>query len=269
MGAKTGIDIEHLLVWAYREQEVDRRVAVVKEGNLTMVSSIGSNWPATTLELGARVDVSGSGTRLAWQARTLAQERTADDALTIHDAVLALDDVWVEMQDGEATLWTPESAKADGLDLCADDATLRPATPNGRLADFIHARLDRVVVAPLLIQHARAASRPDWHEGWSQSRASAWRGERDRWGRLRGNGRGLGEDRPEDVARDRAVWLVWRAALAVLAIDMEDRLAKWAPTGPLAPESPWELREKRIVPALVVQPEAPRKLMKRRRKMAI
>lgn len=243
---KERIDVEQLLIWSYRTQEVDRRCAAKA---LAVGGGAGSNWPGQTLELGARVDISGAG---AWMASVaLAQARTADDALAVHDAVLALDDMWLACDASDATLWTRESARGEGFEIAGErDAwSLRPAVTRGCGVEPAPVALARVVVAPLLILHARAGTRPDWCEGWDAAAAEAC--GRDRWGRRRVRPRGA--NAVEAVVRDRAVYLVWRAALACLAVSLEDALDGWLVEGPHAPEAPWEMRARRTLDSLTVQ----------------
>ena len=223
---KATIDIEALLVWAYRNQCVDRMAgqmdAVYRGEGPTMRSA--SSVLANQIALGCRVDS---------QPRQVAflGAKAPDDALVVHDAVLALGDVFVELGARDYTLWDHSLAEREGasIDDCAAGGWLltRP--------DAAPARLERIVLTVELIRHAKAADRPDVYADWS-----IWGDGRLHHKETRGADRGLGVA-VRDVLRARAVYGAWRLAMLVLAADLREALTKWEPMAPAVPESPWEV----------------------------
>jgi hypothetical protein len=242
MAAKREIDIEDLLIWAYRDQCVDRQVIGFspKGPNASPASSL-----AQFMALGCRVDSSGMA------ARTLGV-RLPDDALIVHDAVLALGDMWIEWRDGDEVVVRDRAGVAG--------STFHETARGWVMTDASGARVPvtRAVTSVTLIMHARAASRPECYPGW---RPPAHRMpkddlEYDRWGRRRKSKRIEGP-RAEDVMFARAQYCVWRAGLACLALELADLLADHAVTGPLAAESPWQVSANRVLRAVNLQKSFP------------
>lgn len=228
--AKERIDIEQLLEWAYRAQCVDRSVAsFTPRGPAGSSGNLGQ-----VVALGTRVDNSG------FAARALGF-RMAGDAMVVHDAVLALGDMWIEWRDGDAVeIWDRDRAEREGRLIehrrgrwelwhmhWHAEATGRPVL------------LEQACTTALLIVNAKAGSRPDWHEGWSRPAGAPARdaGPVDRWGRRRKRVEGVSV---EDVMHARALYLVWRAALDCLAATLDGALERFDVTGPAAPAAPWE-----------------------------
>lgn len=98
-------DIEELLVWAFREQQVEHFVSKLRGGSQgpspTLQSGIGQ-----ILALGTRVDTTNVGAR--WLGA-----RCHDDAITLYEAVMALPaEAWVEVIKHARTdtrpYWYPE-----------------------------------------------------------------------------------------------------------------------------------------------------------------
>lgn len=112
--------------------------------------------------------------------------------------------------------------------------------------------------ARLAMVHARLATRPDPRLG------ARWRLEPEQW-RLEERWPGTGEylrvpvvgwirspqgtgpfvytrqaDRPDEVARDRAEWTAWRAALAAVQAAVDGRLSAHRLSGELPPPRPWD-----------------------------
>lgn len=223
MGMKEQIDIEALLVWAYRNQCVDRaQVGFKPRGPNGSIS----NALAQHMALGTRVDTSG------YAARALG-DRTPPDALIIHDHVLALGDMWIEWDGEDVRLWDAASAAEAGCEIgkAGGDWLL---TRDGRM----QARLDQAGAMALVIQHGREATRPDWCEGWKRAggRPASDAAERDVRGRKRRRGEGISQ---REVQYQRALYHVWRSAMALLALQLDGVLAGYVVSGPAAPEAPW------------------------------
>lgn len=86
MATRETMDIEALVHWTYALQKADRAVASVTE--CMRPSTTTTNSLVQLLELGCRVDTSGQG---AGYAAMMTQGlAVADDALTVHDAVISL-----------------------------------------------------------------------------------------------------------------------------------------------------------------------------------
>jgi hypothetical protein len=227
MAEKRDIDIEDLLIWAYRDQCVDRQVIGFspKGPSASPASSL-----AQFMALGCRVDSSGMA------ARTLGV-RLPDDALIVHDAVLALGDMWIEWREGDEVVVHDRASAAD--------SAFHETAAGWVMTDTAGARVPvtRAVTSVLLITHARAAARPECYPGW---RPPAHRVpnddlDHDRWGRRR-KSRRIDGPSADDVMFARAQYCVWRAGLHALALELADLLADHAVTGPRAVESPWDLR---------------------------
>lgn len=230
MSARQKIDIEALLVWAYRDQCVDRMSAGFSPrgpgGSL-------SGGIAEYLTLGTRVDTSG------FAAKVLGSGNVADDALGVHDAVLRLDDIFVEwLTDTRLKLWTREVATAEGWAVCEQGKGV------GRQYLLTHPHraprhLGFIGLSALVIINARDGIRPDWHEGWKPPahRPANGRGAKDKRGRLRKSAGGVAA---EVVVYDRAVYRAWWWALEMLAAQLDGALDGFDVTGPTADSEPWE-----------------------------
>lgn len=223
--AKETIDIEHLLVWAYRDQCVDRqaagfRTAAPRQSSTSMLGQY--------MALGTKVDSSG-------YAASALGARVADDAMTVHEAVLSLSEMWIDWRGPNGvTIWDQATASGQGLLiekrsgdwwLCVPPRAQRPG-------DALR-RLEQACTVALVVVNAKSASRPDWHEGWEDEPESR------RGGRGRGD---MGCYRADEgrVMQDRALFGVWRACLALLAEILADGLDAFAPTGPQVAEQPWD-----------------------------
>ena len=213
--AKMEIEIEAMLHWAYARQCVDR----VASARFTPRGPSGSTNGAAVqmLELGCRVDN-------ATHAEKILGAKTPDDAMVLHDAVLALEDMWL---DDEAGLWTRERAARAGLAI---------ERKNGRwwlCADAQAAPLHCAHVPALIVIHAKAGTRPECFAGWKAPR-----------GRPAKDGAALTEGNVEaisaaGVAMARAEYAVWCAALVFLAASLADAFEQHAPLPPVAPAAPW------------------------------
>jgi hypothetical protein len=241
---KEQIDIEHLLDWAYRVQCVDKQVSVLKPRG---PSSSASGSLGQYAELGTKVDNSGAALKALGM-------KVADDAMIVHDAVLSAGEMWIEWKrDDEVEIWDRERATAAGQEIGKHDGQWlrRPITPNGRVAAF-GIRLEQAATVALLITNAKNATGPDWHEGWSapEGRAANDSLPVDRRGRLRKRTEAASV---EEVMHGRAIYAVWRAALALVAIDLAGALRRYDVIGPAAPEHPWLKAPKRVLDSLRCQ----------------
>lgn len=241
---KETIDIEALLEWAYRQQCVDKQVAVLApRGPSTSISGNLGQYVA----LGTRVDNSSLATRALGL-------KVADDAMIVHDAVLSAGEMWIEWRnDDEVEIWDRERAAAAGqvIEKVNGDWLRRPICPNGRVAAFGF-RVEQAATVALLIVNAKSGSRPEWFEGWIGQRGPVARDRlpADRRGRLRKRSELASI---EDVMHGRAIYAVWRAALALLAVELDGALRGFKVMGPAAPESPWDKRPARLLEALGCQ----------------
>jgi hypothetical protein len=215
------IDIEELLVWAYRDQCVDR---AAKGFSPKGPSASPSGSLGQYVALGTRVD-GGSAAARAMGVRL------PDDAAIIHDAVLALGDMWIEdLPDDGVAIWDRALVAAAGLRVGRCKATGLPV-----LEGEGEARLLRDVgLVGMIIPHARAATRPDHGGRPPRGRRAANDAPIDARGRRR-----AAADLIADMVRDRARYTCWRMALALLAAELDGMLAGFAPTGPIAPAEPW------------------------------
>ena len=228
---KEKIDIEALLVWAYRAQCVDRVFRQIKAATEPL-RCYGSTWHgmAQIAELGAIIQSTGVGLAAVGAS-------AADDAFIVHDAVMALDDVFVEWQtETRALLWTEQTAADNGRRIVK---TGRGVGAMWRLCSAGHAprELEFLGVTALMVTHARDDRRPEWHEGWTlpRGRRAGDRMATDRRGRKRKRY----EMSAEQVSHDRCVYSVWHAALGLLSAQLYDRMAQYDVTGPLASSAPW------------------------------
>lgn len=257
MSVKEAIDIEALLEWAYRQQCVDKQVAVLApRGPSGSISGSLGQYVA----LGTRVDNSGAAAR----AMGL---KVADDAMIVHDAVLSAGEMWIEWKrDDEVEIWDRQRAAEAGQDIVKlnGEWLRRPICPNGRVAAF-GIRIEQAATVALLITNAKTGSRPDWFEGWSapEGRAANDCLPTDRWGRRRKRSENASV---EDVMHGRAIYAVWRAALALLALDLDGALQRYRVEGPRAPESPWDKRRGRVFEGLGLQNSQASNLLKLRAK---
>lgn len=241
---KEQVDIERLVEWAYRVQCVDRRTGRRRPSGPAQYPTAAPFMQFVAL--GTRVDSSGLGVH---GAEVVVDG--LDDADMVHNAVLALGNMWIEWRgDDDVVVWTAEIAAREGrvIDRVGEDWFLFPAQwSSSERPEPVP--LEDAGVSILLIVHGRAGSRPDWHEGWKPLRG-VQAGDacpRDRRGRRR---KQAGVVSPQDVAHARAIYAVWHAALAVLAEDLRGVLSQYEAMAPAAPEAPWMLSEKRVMKAL-------------------
>lgn len=218
---KESIDIENLLEWAYRRQCVDRVAA--SRFSPRGPSGDANGAAVQMMMLGCRVDTSTHAEKVLGAV-------APDDALVVHDTVLALGAFFL---DDAAGVWDAQRAAAIGFTLARSRTGWWLRGPDGQGAP-----LTPVALPALVIIHAKAGTRPDWCEGWRNPGAAAARdaGDRDRWGRKR---KALDVLSADDVAYRRAEYRLWHAALVLLAETLAGQLDQHEVKSPLADPEPW------------------------------
>ena len=241
------IDIEHPLIWAYRDQCIDKTVkALAPRGPAGAASGSLAQYAV----LGTKVDSSGS-------ALATLGLKVADDAMIVHDAVLSAGEMWMEWKGDDAVeIWDRERAAREGQEIAKHkgDWLRRPICPNGKVAAF-GIRVEQAATIALLTIHAKNGTRPDWCEGWHapEGRTANDGLKTDRWGRARRRSSSVSV---EDVMHSRAIYAVWRASLALVAAELDGALRRWQVSGPAAGEAPWLKTPPRVLEALRLQNSA-------------
>lgn len=232
---KSVIDIEELLIWAYRHQEVDRRAA--SHTAFVTPEILGYASTAKSMHEGACY-----GIRLgSLPGRPMAEMIGADpsgDAMRVHDAVLDLPEVYFEwLSPIECKAWTLAEMAEAGVVASREVGRHVLAMPDGQLVPA-----ERHEVAVTVILHARAGARPSVWEDWSGRRPDEKMGD-------------------ADVMRDRMVYVVWRQALTSLAEALDGRLEGYMVAGPACSESPWspQRRLEPLKPARLSTPKKPKR----------
>lgn len=226
--AKERIDIEHLLHWAYRVQCVDQQSAAFSpQAPSVSISGILGQYVA----LGTRVDNSSFAARAAGF-------RMPDDALIIHDAVLALSEMWIEWIGGnEIKIWDRATAEREGqvISLLHGDWVREPVIASGDMRP-LPVRLEQAGTMALVIIHAKNGTQPDYYPDWQPPKGRPPAQAQDRWGRKVKRHEGVSL---ENVIHARACYLVWRSALALLAVELDGALAGYEVIAPSAQIAPW------------------------------
>jgi len=251
---KATIDIEDLLIWAYRDMVIDRTTLLREDrepppawspgfGALKMIAELGLLIPTT----GAGMDAPGSTAH--------------EDADRVHAAVLRLEEMFIEAGDDHAQVWDRAEEEALGFSI--------RKTARGfevRQADGPARPVERAVTSALVVLHAKRGDRPDVYEGWRPGQPM----------RIDARGRHVpdheaAEISAQEVSVARARYHVWRAALAALAEELAGELELFTVTGPRAPAAPWweEQREKKIIDIGPMCEATHAKLLEKRRKKAI
>lgn len=235
MTVREVIDIEALLVRAYREKAVDRLCIGDERSQRALGRLILMGYPVTGGGgAGERVDTSTwAANQAARESALMRQLRFTDDPLlALHDAVLDLPDFFVEATDGlDFVVWDGETAKAAGHRI--------DAAPHGRFwtiqAGAHEARrLTRIVATNLVIQHGRHADRPE------PSPVIGRRGRALYDHRKHVTGYETEFDTPLDVVvQERAEYAVWHACLDMLAQGIGLFLTGLDVKRPSAPLAPW------------------------------
>ncbi len=235
--ARETIDVEKVVEWAYRIQCVDRQLGGM--GDAPHEVSI-SNGLGEYVRLGTRVDNSGAATKALGL-------RLPGDASIVHDAVLALGDVYLEWRARDVVeVWDAQRAADQGMVLIRTKAGISIA-PAYEPIETAPRPLETVSTSVLVILNGRTGSRPEWHPDWRPGSRAA-NGEPDR----------------REVMQARAIYLAWRLALSRLANRLGGALSDFDVTGPEAPDAPWKARRPRIVDD--IETKLPRTAAKRRKR---
>lgn len=241
------VDIEALLVRAYREKQVDRYGQDGKAAGAAALG-LGSGPRAPGSQLGGpeRVDTSSYAANQAARTSQALQQlaATPDGLLALHDAVLRLPDMFVEYGAGaDFVVWDVDTAERRGelITPSGGKASIQATRRRGGRGE---GRNDRIPVgAPrpltvlpmtvLVITHGREASRPDVTDANLRRRPVYRPGTRDIAG---------WEYVPDAdlavVAFERARYAAWHAALGMLAAAGAE-WAEFAVSGPAAPLTIW------------------------------
>jgi len=236
---KEAIDIEDLLVWAYRDVQVDQWA---ERKNFGVKLRLASTWAAVE-HLGAY------GTFIE-RSNYEPELGDLDDAALIHRTVLGLDDAFLSSSDDGLAVWDRALIADEGGSI--DESSGRPRLIMPGREPLV---VEKVVVSVYLVLHARQATRPDSYSDVTRRR-----------GRPRKDGEIAAGISFDDVMHHRAVYSVWHAALGILAAELAGRLAKWEPQAPKADESPWLRPPPRILTAENTKNRTPPKPLKKRRK---
>lgn len=157
---KTSVDIEELLVWAFKHQGVENYVGALRSWGTHSQGSLGSSI-AQTLMLGARVDGGSPAARMLGA-------RCPDDALTVYEAVMTLPpEAWMlvikHARSGTEPEWYPEGP---GRWVQPLDAKGEPKRiwrdPKRRRGDLGPAPSEFEGLSLALVEEARASFRL-WH----------------------------------------------------------------------------------------------------------
>lgn len=246
------MSIEELLVWAYRDQRADKLAGGAN--GLGPSASSFSDTLSKFMALGTTVDTGMVTTEVSeyWDLRTI-------DA-----SVMALDNFWIEWRDGEVLLWDLASIKQAGLTVVNGQGgvCLLPVL-NPDLATPIH--VTTVATSVTIILHAREATQPEYHSGWTMGRgrraATATKG-------FYGRSDAGRELEIRDVERDRMEYHLWRAALDLLRENLIGKLHTVALDERLPPASPWLIPRKVIKSDLrAMNSNACKPLKKKRKKL--
>lgn len=228
MATKEIIDIEALLHRAYAQHRVDRVTPQAMLGLRRQGPSASLVGAMQAVALGTIVDNSGVAARMIGQQTMMAA--TPDDMLIVHDHVMALAEWVIEgVHTAAPRVWRADEIASRGwlIETTAQGQWLVRPGEGAKGADT-WAPLTNPYLSVLVIEHARAGTRPD-DLGVSERarRRNPWRPTR--------------EDLAErgDIAMARAIYSAWHAALGVLAAELNGALARHSVTGPAAPSAPW------------------------------
>jgi hypothetical protein len=237
------IDIEALLHRAYAQYRVDR----VTPQSLLGLARLGPGGSLVgamqAVALGTIVDNSGAAARMIG-LQTM-QAATPDDMLVVHDHVLALADWLIEEAHSSAPqVWRRDEIASRGWFVEETAHGLWLVRPGeGQKGTDTRASLTNPYLVALVIEHARAGTRPDDLGVSERARQTvARRGRPDR-AALAERG---------DVMLARAVYATWHASLGVLAAELNGALVKHRVTGPAAAAEPWN----RVAPTEMIGAEA-------------
>ena len=236
MADKEIIDIEALLVRAYRQYAVDRVTPERIMGLSLPAGNSVSNMMIVCrhMALGTFIDSSPRAAVMLGSATDAAA--VPEDLLAVHDAVLGLDGYYLERAGTECLVWDGETAERAGLRIerKGSDWFICPKDDTGALQGLHERRVSSINTSVMVILHARAATRPHVDELVEVERRPIYRGARKQ---------AVGHEviyatSPEAIAIQKAEYQVWHCALGLLAAQLKD-LARFDVTGPAAPLEPW------------------------------
>jgi hypothetical protein len=237
MADKETIDIEALLVRAYRQYQVDR---VTPERLLGLTAPSGgseSNFMiiARHLAYGTSIDKSSAGANIIASANNAAA--VPDDLITLHDAVLALDDYFIERARDVCMVWDRETAERANVEIWQKDGEwFARAKKWGNGEPEPPTRpLQQISTSILVILNARSGTRPDVDPLEVEYMRPVYRGAR----KEAVDYEPVYVTAPEIIAVQRAEYQTWHCALGLLAAQLSD-LETFTVTGPAAPFAPWE-----------------------------
>ncbi|WP_243368879.1 hypothetical protein [Microvirga solisilvae] len=251
---KARIDIEELLIWAYRDMCIDRTTDLAPEREWEPMSyAAGFGTLKMLAELGIIVHSTGTNTE--------GLSKPWEDAERLHAAVLALGDMFIVTSGAQVTVWDKADEEVLGFKIhqTARGYEWRPSIGEAFPAE-------RACTVALLVRHAKASTKPDCYLDWQPGQPM----RRDAKGRLVPD-----HDAVEITAREvsvaRASYHVWRAALVALAATLHDKLDLFAITGPRAEEAPWLTKKDapRVFDVGPISEAEHDKLLKRRRKTPV
>lgn len=262
------LDIEELLITAYRRHTVDR---VSAKGILAIRSPSLSGVSPTAMVMahvarGAAIDTSRAGATLAGRATQM--RAVEDDLIDVHGAVLDLPQFYAQLTGGTGfVVWDPkslEAARTNGWDVIQDGSPERPsyrlatlrhdgqsapgprAFRNGVLVPAIGAApmgearavaLHRIDPIVQLVMNGRARTRPCVSPLVVTHQSPRYAGRRKVVGYDP-----VYETAAHAIALERATYAVWHCALGLLVDQLQD-LDFYRVTGPSAPAAPWLVEE--------------------------
>lgn len=252
--ARESISIDALLVRAYRENKIDRLGGATRQ----VLGIQGPKAPgANTLARGERVDTSTYGASAAARMREVMRmlQNGGDALLTAHDLVLSLDDYFCEdhgTSDLAFSLWTREGALDAGHFIGKSERgeptfiqaaeVSRDAGPDGEtvrvslIEGAPQRRLERIVIAPLIIASGRADLTPNVSPIEVERVQTVW----DRRLKKRVAARTEYVTPLSEIVRERATYAAWHHALTAVASHLAD-LPGLAVTPPSLSDRPWEV----------------------------
>src|SRR5262249_54544038 len=152
--------------------------------------------------------------------------KAPDDALIVHDAVLELGDMWIEIDAEGAAVWSADEIAEAGWKVVETARGSMLLKPDPRVIDMVAEHpVSRSTITALIVLHAKAGDRPEVFAEWTRPVGRPARG-------------GVTE---RDVLYHRARYQAWHAALAVLVEVLRPLLAEYEATGPIAEVEPWLL----------------------------
>lgn len=239
MCAKEVIDIEALLVRAYRQYAIDRVTPERVMGLLPpTIGSVGNTaLVCQHMALGTFIDSSPRAAVILGAATDAAS--VPEDLLAVHDAVLGLDTYYLERAVTECAIWDVETAEQTGqrIERKGSEWFIGPKDDAGAAQELPERRVSPISTSIMVILHARAATRPHVDELVEVERRPIYRG---------GRKQAIGHEvvyatSPEAIAIQKAEYQVWHCALGLLVAQLSD-LERFVVTGPVAPLSPWDDR---------------------------